>query len=193
MLENGNALITGLERGLIDTLAVEHGLGSRVWFIDQSPITSSYAYPAGPVQAKLLTYTNNDAMTEEFSETVGVSVVGRYKLPVVPSRVMLNGWLAGNDVSASATYRISWARRSSDYLGIVTENDPLDFAQAGVSYNVWVKQDGVVKVTQYGVTGNQLDVDGTLLDVGEGEVLIEAVADAGNSIVTKTLSWTITL
>ncbi len=145
------------------------------------------------MQAKLLTYTNNDAMTEEFSETVGVSVVGRYKLPVVPGRVMLNGWLAGNDVSASATYRISWARRSSDYLGIVTENDPLDIAQAGVSYNVWVKQDGVVKVTQYGVTGNQLDVDGTLLDVGEGEVLIEAVADAGNSIVTKTLSWTITL
>lgn len=131
-------------------------------------------------------------MTEEFSETLGVSVVGRYKLPVVPGRVMVNGWLAGNDVSASSTYRISWARRSSDYPGIVTENDPLDITQAGVSYNVWVKQGGLVKVMQYGVAGNQLDIDGTLLDVGEVEVLIEAVADAGNSIVKKSLAWAIT-
>lgn len=191
LLENGNVFISGLERGLIDTIAVDHALGAWVWFVDQSPVTSSYAYPVGSVQAKLLTYTNNDAMTEEFSETVGVSVVGRYTLPVVPGRVMLNGWLASNEVATSSTYRISWARRSSDYPGIVAENDPLDIAQAGVSYNVWVKQDGVVKITQYGVTGDQLDVDGTLLDVGEVEVLIEAVADAGNSIVTKTIGWTI--
>lgn len=192
-LENGNFFISGLERGLIDTVPVDHAVGARVWFVDQSPVTSSYAYPAGPVQAKLLTYTNNDAMTEEFSDTLRVSLVGRYKLPVVPGRVMLNGWLAGNEVASSLTYRISWARRSSDYPGIVIENDPLDIAQAGVSYNVLVKQGGSVKVTQYGVTGNQLDVDGTLFEPGELEVLIEAVADAGNSIVTKSLGWIITL
>lgn len=193
LLENGNVFISGLERGLIDTVAVDHDLGARVWFVDQSPVTSSYAYPAGAVQAKLLTYTNNDAMTEEFSDTLSVSLVDRYKLPVVPGRVMLNGWLAGNEVASSLTYRISWARRSSDYPGVVTENDPLDIAQAGVSYNVWVRQGGVVRVTQYGVTGNQLDIDGALFAPGDIEVLIEAVADAGNSIVTKTLSWTITL
>lgn len=106
---------------------------------------------------------------------------------------MVNGWLAGNEVASNLTYRISWACRSSDYPCIVTENDPLDIAQAGVSYNVWVSQGGVVKVTQYGVTGNQLDIDGALFAPGDIEVLIEAVADAGNSIVTKTLGWTITL
>jgi len=76
LLVNGNVLISGLERGLIDTVAVDQALGGRVWFVDRSPVTSS-AYPAGPVQAKLLTYTNNDAMTEEFSETIGISVIGR--------------------------------------------------------------------------------------------------------------------
>ncbi|MFV3406443.1 hypothetical protein ACNFIC_21205 [Pseudomonas sp. NY15463] len=193
LLENGNLFISGLERGLIDTVSVDHNLGARVWFVGQSPVTSSYAYPAGPVQAKLLTYTNNDAMTEEFSETFSISVVGRYKLPVVPGRVMLNGWLAGNEVGSSSSYRISWARRSSDYPGIVIENDPLDIAQAGVSYNVFVRQGSVVKVTQYGVTGNQLDIDGTLFTPSELKVLIEAVADAGNSIVTKSRAWIITL
>ncbi|QLF20663.1 GTA baseplate fiber-binding domain-containing protein [Pseudomonas aeruginosa] len=138
-LENGNYFMSGLERGLIDTVAVDHAVGTRVWFMDQAPITSSIAYPSGSVQAKLLTYTNNDAMTEDESATFTGSVTGRYKLPVVPGRVMLNGWLAGNDVSASSTYRIRWSRRSSDYPGVVLENDPLDIAQAGVVYNVYVR------------------------------------------------------
>ncbi|HHM5016621.1 TPA: phage tail protein [Pseudomonas aeruginosa] len=192
MLENGNVFISGLERGLIDTIAVDHALGARVWFVDQAPITSSIAYTSGSVQAKLLTYTNNDAMTEEGSGTLTVSVTGRYKLPVVPGRVMLNGWLAGNDISASSTYRIRWSRRSSDYPGIVFESDPLDIAQAGVTYNVYVRQDGVNKVTRYGVLGNEQDIDGTLFLPGEIEVLIEAVADVGNSIVTRSSKFTIT-
>lgn len=49
-----------------------------------------------------------------------------------------------------------------------------------------------MKVTQYGVVGNQLDINGTLFEPGEIEVLIEAVADDGNSLVTKTVGWTIT-
>ena len=80
---------------------------------------------------------------------------------------MLNGWLAGNDVASSTTYRIRWSRRSSDYPGIVTENDPLDIAQAGVTYNVFVRQGGVNKVSRYGVTGNEQDIDGTLFVPGE--------------------------
>lgn len=103
-LESGNFFISGLARGLIDTVAVDHPVGARVWFMDQSPITSSYDYSSGWVQAKLLTYTNSDAMTEAGSATPGVNVMGRYKLPVVPGRVMLN---AGNDVEANTTYRIS--------------------------------------------------------------------------------------
>lgn len=191
-LENGNYFISGLERGLIDTVAVDHAVDTRIWFVDQSPITSSIAYPIGSVQAKLLTYTNNDAMTEDESAMLTTSVTGRYKLPVVPGRVMLNGWLAGNDVSASTTYRIRWSRRSSDYPGVVLENDPLDIAQAGVTYNLWVRHGGVNKVTRYGVLGNEQDFDGTLFVPGEIEVLIEAVADAGNSIVTRSSIFTIT-
>lgn len=106
---------------------------------------------------------------------------------------MLNGWISGNDVVANTTYRISWSRRSSDYPGIVAENDPLDIAQAGVSYNVWVKQGGAVKVTQCGVVGNQLDINGERFELGEIEVLIEAVADDGKSLVTKDVRWIITL
>lgn len=105
-LENGNYFMSGLERGLIDTVAVDHAVGTRVWFMDQAPITSAIAYPSGSVQAKLLTYTNNDAMTEDESATFTGSVTGRYKPPVVTGRVLLNGWRAGNDVSASSTYRI---------------------------------------------------------------------------------------
>jgi len=145
------------------------------------------------VQAELLTYTNNDAMTEDESSTLTVSVMGRYKLPVVPGRVMLNGLLAGNEVSASSTYRIRWSRRSSDYPGIVTETDPLDIAQAGVTYDVWVRQGGVNEVTRYGVSGNEQDIDGTLFTTGDVEVLIEAVSGAGNSLMTRSLKFTITL
>ncbi|MCO6060395.1 hypothetical protein NG726_27550 [Pseudomonas sp. MOB-449] len=192
LLDYGNVFISGLERGLIDTVPVNHEIGSRVWFIDQSPVTSGYAYPAGAVQAKLLTYTNNDAMTEADSETLSVSVAGRYKLPVVPGRVMLNGCLAGNDVSENATYQVNWSRRSSDYPGIVTENDPLDIAQAGVSYNITVKQGGAVKVAQFGVTGNEHSFDGSLVETGEVDVEIEAVSDAGSSLVTRVVKFTIT-
>ena len=191
-LENGSFFISGFERGLIDTVAGDHAVGSRVWFVDQSPITSSIAYPLGSVQAKLLTYTNNDAMTEDESATLTTSVAGRYKLPVVPGRVMLNEWLAGNDVSASSTYRIRWSRRSSDYPGVVTENDPLDIAQAGVAYNVYVRQGGVNKVTRYGVSGNEQDIDGSLFVPGQIEILIEAVSAAGNSIVTRASNFNIT-
>lgn len=35
LLENGNVLISGLERRLIDTVAVDQALGGRVWFVDQ--------------------------------------------------------------------------------------------------------------------------------------------------------------
>lgn len=133
------------------------------------------------------------ALTEWLGYRSVELLVGRYKMPVVPGRVMLNGWLAGNDVSSNSTYHLSWAWRSRDYPGVVTEYDPLDIAQAGVTYNIWVKQGSSVKITQYGVTGNQLDIDGTLFEPGELEVLIEAVADAGNSIVTKTLGWSITI
>lgn len=72
------------------------------------------------------------------------------------------------------------------------EDDPLDIAQAGVTYNLWVRQGGVNKVTRYGVLGNEQDIDGTLFVPGEIEVLIEAVADAGNSIVTRVSKFTIT-
>lgn len=109
----------------------------------------------------------HDAMTEDESATLTANLTGRYRLPVVPGRVMLNGWLAGNDVASSTTYRIRWSRRSSDYPGIVTENDPLDIAQAGVTYNVFVRQGGVNKVSRYGVTGNEQDIDGTLFVPGE--------------------------
>lgn len=106
-------------------------------------------------------------MTEDESATFTGSVTGRYKLPVVTGRVLLNGWCVGNDVSASSTYRIRWSRRSSDYPGVVLEDDPLDIAQAGVTYNLWVRQGGVNKVTRYGVLGNEQDIDGTLFLPGE--------------------------
>lgn len=154
--------------------------------MDQAPNTSSIAYPSGSVQAKLLKYTNNDAMTEDESATLTASLTGRYRLPVVLGRVMLNGWLAGNDVASSTTYRIRWSRRSSDYPRIVRENDPLDIAQAGVTYNVFVRQGDVSKVTRYGVSGNEQDIDGTLFSPGEIEILIEAVSTVGNSLVTRT-------
>ncbi|MDI3812023.1 hypothetical protein QK414_29300 [Pseudomonas aeruginosa] len=165
-LENGSFFISGFERGLIDMVAVDHAVGTRIWFVDQSPITSSIAYPVGTVQAKLLTYTNNDAMTEDESATLTASLTGRYRLPVVPGRVMLNGWLAGNDVASSTMYRIRWSRQSSDYPGVVLENDPLDIALAGVTYNVFVRQGGVNKVTRYGVSGNEQNIDGTLISPG---------------------------
>lgn len=111
---------------------------------------------------------------------------------MVPGRVLLNGWLAGNDVSESATYQVRWSRRRINYPGIVLENDELDLEQDGVSYNVYVKQDGSNKFIQYGVIGNELSFDGALVDVGEVEVEIEAVADAGNSIVTRVSKFTIT-
>lgn len=34
LLENGNVFIAGLERGLINTVAVDHVMGARAWFVD---------------------------------------------------------------------------------------------------------------------------------------------------------------
>lgn len=191
-LENGNVLISGLERGLVDTVPYDHALGARVWFVDQAPITTALPYPPGYVDAKLLTYTNNDALTEETSDTHTVNVIGRYKLPVVPAGVMLNGWYSGNNVSSSSTYRIRWSRRRSDYQGILLDTDSLDVPEAGVTYNVRLKQDGVTKAVSYGVAGNEIDMSGSLIVQGELLVEIEAVADAGNSIVTRVAKYNIT-
>ena len=49
-----------------------------------------------------------------------------------------------------------------------------------------------MKVTQFGVTGNQLDIDGTLFVPGQIETLIVAVSAAGNSIVTRASNFNIT-
>lgn len=61
-----------------------------------------------------------------------------------------------------------------------------------VTYNVRLKQGGVTKVVSYGVDGNEIDMSGSLIAKGELLVEIEAVADAGNSIVTRVAKYNIT-
>ncbi|WP_134678010.1 hypothetical protein [Ectopseudomonas khazarica] len=128
----------------------------------------------------------------ELGYTHTVNVIGRYKLPVRPAGVMLNGWYSGNNVSKSSTYQIRWCRRSSDYRGILLDTDPLDVPEDGVTYNVRLKQGGITKAVSYGVDGNEIDMSGSLIPKGELLVEIEAVADAGNSIVTDVAKFNIT-
>lgn len=182
-LPNGNYEIKDFERGLIDTIAVDHEIGSRIWFINESYMASGQTYTAGYVYTKLLTYRSGDAMTMASATEFATQFVGRYGFPRVPGRVRINGVAEGGNITRSATNTLTFARRSRAQTNLIFQDDALDTVDTGVSYNIYIYQTGIQKAHVYGLTTASWTMPSllTLLAAGAFEVRIEAVATGGNS------------
>lgn len=127
-------------RGVADTIPAVHPAGARVWTQDDDMASDGRTYVDGEtVEAKLLTRTSSDVLTEVEATTETITLVGRQARPYPPANVAVNGdsIFALTDPSYTDP-EFTWAHR--DRTGqedqLIPHGDPTLGPEAGTTYNI---------------------------------------------------------
>lgn len=135
---NSTTNIITVARGCADTVPVEHGAGTRVWFYDTHLGSSRNSYSVlDSVEVKMLSRSALAEMGEEFAPTDTLSMQGRLSRPYPPAGVTINELTSPEDLAG--TVYIQWKHRNKVVQGGTLtgyfEADVLA-APAGVTYLV---------------------------------------------------------
>lgn len=156
---DGTFTISGVMRGVMDTLPADHLAGDRIWFIsDGAGLVRPDAYDADLTLAVKSLPVNGKGKVALGSVTaVNLTTASRALKPLPPGKVQINGvyWPNGGNVTGDAV--LTWAhrnkisQRSSQLL--VAQDDAGSAVQEG-TYTVEVLVNGIVKQTVTGLTGS---------------------------------------
>lgn len=97
-------------RGCVDTVAVPHLAGARMWFTDNFIGADPTEYVGGEtVNAKLLTRTAQGTLDPGLATTLNLTMAHRQSLPYPPGQLRING--VSEPASASDVISVGWAHR----------------------------------------------------------------------------------
>lgn len=167
-------------RGCVDTVPVQHAVGTRVWFTDEYVGFDGREYLANEApEAKLITRTSQGELNPDLATAIALTMRRRHVRPYPPGRLRINGvaypaeaWGTGGTVVAT------WAHRDrllqADQL-VDSEQSSIG-PEPGTTYTArWYLQNTLVR-EQAGITAT---TDSYLPPVGSGgktlRVEIEAV------------------
>ncbi|HDS1629990.1 TPA: hypothetical protein QEL45_004075 [Stenotrophomonas maltophilia] len=167
-------------RGCVDSVPVQHAVGTRVWFTDEYVGFDGREYLANEApEAKLITRTSQGELNPDLATTIALTMRRRHVRPYPPGRLRINGdaypaeaWGTGGTVVAT------WAHRDrllqADQL-VDSEQSSIG-PEPGTTYTArWYLQNTLVR-EQVGITAT---TDSYLPPVGSGgktlRVEIEAV------------------
>lgn len=156
---DGSYTISGVLRGVLDTVPAEHSAGARVWFIsDGACTTAENPYAADlTVTAKMLPRNALDIVDLDSASSVSITTASRAWKPYPPANVKINtlalpSWPSTTVGDAALT----WSHRNRTTQGIGGQMVAQDIAGSYTlegTITVEVLVGGVVKRTFTGITG----------------------------------------
>lgn len=133
-------VVSGVERGVFDTVPLNHPLGAYVYFA-----SSGYGREnegdeytaAGAVRLKLLPYNPRGLLDPADAAEIAVALTQRSARPYPPGKVRVNGARpVSMETTASGTFALSFASRSRLHPALVGQDDDSVPPEPGTTYNV---------------------------------------------------------
>lgn len=118
----GNVALTGVYRGVLDSVQAAHAAGDKVWLVFAGGVLTDVDFvPGNTVDLKLLPETSTDVVAEGDATTVQVVMANRLRKPYAPSSVALNGSTFPSTASLEGT------GSGADTFGILAHLTRRDF------------------------------------------------------------------
>ncbi len=128
-----------LARGCADTVPVQHAVGTRLWFCDDSPASDGMEYLAGDtVRAKALTRAPGNRLSIDSAPLATALMTGRAAHPYPPAAISINGEFAPVSITEDITLAWSTRNRLSQGASLVDWFAASVDPEAGTSYRVQV-------------------------------------------------------
>jgi len=150
--------ISGVLRGVLDTVPTDHAAGSRVWFVSEGAATTKdFAYPADlTVKAKLLPTNPRGTLALASATEIQLTTSSRAWKPYPPGNVKINTLGYGSWPSTIiGDAALTWSHRNRVSQGIgglmVAQDTAGSYTPEG-NYTIEVLVGGVVKRTYTGET-----------------------------------------
>ncbi len=166
--------VVTLERGMLDTVPVGHGAGSRIWFVDgfQHYLTPEYV-SGETVRVKLLTRTARGTLPESAATQMSVRLNRRFIRPYCPGNIRINARRYPAVVAGEIS--LSWATRNrqSQTADLILQTLGAITPEAGQTTTVrFYNENGSLRRTLSGLTGNSAiwSLSQELADSGLGRV-----------------------
>lgn len=165
-LPSGHWRVSGVIRGIFDTVPVKHGNGERVYFLDTgcyaNVTTGGPVCKAGNAVTEQYNITTATAYSKEElnpKKTVSLTTVRRSELPSVPGNIKMKCFNSNESVTMDSVIGdlgVTWIHRNKlQSFGIVAQNDEINYytnqpfeLPEGVSYRIQVFVGGIF-VAQY--------------------------------------------
>jgi hypothetical protein len=151
---DGTYTISGIARGVLDTIPADHVANARVFFVsDGSGLTRENDYPADQsISAKCLPFNSRGTVPIGSVSAVSRAMASRAQKPYPPGNVQVNGvyWPVATKEDASLT----WAHRIRTAQPSVVQQDAGSVAGSiEGNYTVEVRVGGTLRQTYAALTG----------------------------------------
>lgn len=147
--------LTGLQRGLFDTVPQAHAAGSQVWFPPTGFIEAN-ELPIGnfpsTLYAKLLPYSALGALDPALGTTISAVANRRAARPYPPGRIRVNN-TRPDLLAATVTspFTLAWAHRSRVAQGAVTQDAASVTPEEGTTYTIRLRNGATVLFEKTGI------------------------------------------
>lgn len=118
-LGGGRYRLSGIERGLMDTVPMDHAAGNMIWVLDVA-FTDSGRTLLDSLSYKLLPYNSLGVLPLANAIAMPITIDGRYLNPAPPGNVKLNGagYDAWPDVLDTEDAVLTWSHRNFSEQGV---------------------------------------------------------------------------
>lgn len=134
--------MTGVQRGLFDTVPQDHPPGTQAWFVTTGFAQANpqpYSVLPVSVYLKLLPYTALGSIDPDDATVMSVTLTGRAAAPYPPGRIRVNGVYPPALVgTVSGTFGYAWAHRNRTVGQLVTQGQASVTVEEGVTYTIRV-------------------------------------------------------
>lgn len=193
---DGTHSLSGLVRGVADTVPAEHGVGERVWFVTEgSGLVSLSPYVSDvTVAAKLLAFTSLGLQDLEDVDPEILTTVSRASRPYVPRNVLING-TAYPPLVGAGDITVAWSHRNRLAEWSWADGGLSSPVEAGASYNLRFYKDDDTLVRTYALAGSITSKTWTdeVGDVGyrSDRVRVELEAVVGSLVSFQIFNYTV--
>ncbi|CAA2367797.1 Phage protein [Xylella phage Bacata] len=142
IVNNGNDTytVTGVYRGVLDTMPQDHGSGARVYFMSEGAGTTNEDGYGGDLtlNTKLTPKSIVDTVPLDNAAAMSVTTNARALRPLPPGRLRIDGAVVGSGATYDGDMLFSWAHRNRLDDSIASQADPSRTPEEGTTYNIRV-------------------------------------------------------
>lgn len=152
-LDPSTGLLTGMKRGLFDTVPQVHPAGAQVWFLDTGFMgVNDQGLTTLPSTwyAKILPTSALGSVAEADAVLLQATANRRSQRPLPPGKIRAAGSAPGS--SLASPFGLTWAHRSRTDATLVEQSADSRPVEPGVSYTIRLKAGDAVLLEQAGIS-----------------------------------------